>query len=410
MRHSLNITLLLTSCLLVSPLIAGGARAIGSISLKRETFNPKAGDAADLAVLGVPTATAAGRPIRSVNVDRQSLNVAAAESATVTIDFGQAGLASVVIVDRDGYPVRALLDAQPASGSVTLHWDGRDDSGRFVADEAYSLRIDWRGPGGTDTYFPANEPAAMSAIEARSYDRRTATLAYSLPRASRVHIQAGTAAVDPKTKKPVGPVMKTLVNREPRVSGTIAEHWNGYDESGGIFVPDLEDFVVAIAATPLPESSIVTFGNRQRRFVDTLSLRQGPSLFTDRRHQTHHTGLTTADDVSPALVIEPLNAAWSAAERAWIMNGTGALRLRLRVEGPTAGAFRRHPATVELFVNGQRIGSPSRKTSDVVEVPLHRGGNVSRVSINWNSDWGPVAANTIQVRVGGPAPALGGGK
>ncbi|HEV7484631.1 MAG TPA: FlgD immunoglobulin-like domain containing protein [Thermoanaerobaculia bacterium] len=374
MRHLLKITFLLTSCLLVAPAIAG----------------------------------AVGRPIRSVNVDRQSVNVAAAESATVRIDFGAAGRATVVIVDRDGYPVRTLLNSQPASGSITLHWDGRDDSGRLVADEAYSLKIDWRGPGGTDTYFPANEPAAMSAVEVRSYDRRAATLAYNLSRASRVHIQAGTAAIDPKTKKLVGPVMKTLVNREPRVSGTISEHWNGYDESGGIFVPDLEDFVVAIAATPLPENSIITFGNRQRRFVDALSTRRGASLFTNRQHREHHMGLPTADDVSPALVIEPLNAAWSAAERAWITSGT-ALRLRLKVEGPTAAAFRRHPATVELFVDGQSIGTPSRKTSDVVEVPLHRGGNVSRVSINWNSDWGPVAANTIQVRVDGPGPAPGGG-
>jgi hypothetical protein len=376
MRHALKITLLLTSCVLVGPPIAG----------------------------------AAGRPIRSVNVDRQSLNVAAAESATVTIDFGQAGRASVVIVDRDGYPVRTLANAQPASGSVALHWDGRDDSGRLVADEAYSLKIDWRGPGGTDTYFPANAPAAMSAIEVRSYDRRAATLAYNLSRASRVHIQAGTAAVDPTTKKLVGPVMKTLVNREPRVSGTVAEHWNGYDESGGIFVPDLEDFVVAIAATPLPENSIVTFGNRQRRFVDTLSTRRGASLFTNRQHREHHFGLPTADDVSPALVIEPLNAAWSAADRAWIKSGTGALRLRLRLKGPTAAAFERHPATIERFVDGRAIGTPSRKTSAVVEVPVDASGSVRRVSINWNSDWGPVAANTIQVRVGGHERAAGGGK
>jgi hypothetical protein len=376
MRHLLKITLLLTSCLLVAPSIAG----------------------------------AAGRPIRSVNVDRQSLNVAAAERTTVTIDFSQTGRASVVVVDRDGYPVRALLNAQPASGSVTLHWDGRDDSGRMVADEAYSLKVDWRGPEGTETYFPANAPATMSAIEARSYDRRMATLVYSLPRASRVHIQAGTAAIDPKTKKLVGPVMKTLVNREPRVSGTIAEHWNGYDESGSIFVPDLKDFVVAIAVTPLPENSIITFGNRQRRFVDTLSTRRGASLFTNRQHREHHFGLPTADDVSPALVIEPLNAAWSAADRAWIKSGTGALRLRLRVEGPTAAAFERHPATIERFVDGRAIGNPSRKTSDVVEVPVDASGNMRRVSINWNSDWGPVAANTIQVRVGGHERASGVGK
>lgn len=389
MRHSLKITLLLTSCLWISPLIAGNAPAIL------------------VALLG---ADAAGRPIRSVKVDRQSLNVAARENATVTIDFAQAGRASVVVVDRDGYPVRTLANAQSASGSVTLHWDGRDDSGRLVADEAYSLKVDWRGPKGTDTYFPANAPATMTAIQARSYDRRTATLVYNLPRASRVHIQAGTAAVDPKTRRVVGPVMRTLVNREPRVSGMIAEHWNGYDESGGVFVPDLDDFVVAIAVTPLPESSIITFGNRERRFVDTISTRGGASLFTNVRQREHHAGLSTADDVSPALTIEPLNAAWSAADRVWIMNGTGALRLRLAVKGPTAAAFQRHPATIELFVDGRAIGDPSPKKTDIVTVPLNVSDRVQRVSVNWNSAWGPVAANTIQVRVGGRERAAGGGK
>jgi len=376
MRHLLKITVLLTSCLLIAPPIAGAAE----------------------------------RPIRSVKVDRQSINVAAGESVTITIGVAQAGRVSVVVVDRDGYPVRALTNAQPVSGSVMLHWDGRDDSGRFVADEAYSLKVDWHGSHETDTYFPANAPAVMSAIEARSYDRRTATLLYNLPRPSRVHIQAGTAVVDPKTKKLVGPVMKTLVNREPRVSGRIAEHWNGYDESGSVFVPDLEDFVVAIAATPLPENSVITFGNRQRRFVDTLSTRLGASLFTDRHQREHHAGLMTADDLSPALIIEPVNAAWSAADRTWIMNGNGALRLRLAVKGPTAAAFQRQPATIELFVDGHPIGKPSPKTTEIVNVPLDANGRTRRVSVNWNSEWGPVAANTIQVRVGGHERAARGAK
>jgi len=362
------------------------------------------------AVFGIHAATAAGRAIQLVKVDRQSLNIAAGEKATVTIDVALAGKVSVVVVDRDGYPVRTLARAQPTSGSVTLNWDGRDDGGRLVADEAYSLKVDWRGPHDTDTYFPANGLATMKAIEARSYDRRTATLVYSLSCSSRVHIQAGTAAVDPKTTKLVGPVMKTLVNREPRASGTIAEHWNGYDESGGVFVPNLDDFVVAIAATPLPENSIITFGNRQRRFVETLSTRQGASLFTGLRRREHHAGLSTADDVSPALIIEPINASWSAADRAWIMNGTDALRLRLAVKGPTAAAFRRHPATIELFVDGHPIGDPSAKKTNIVTVPLDPAGRTRRVSVNWNSEWGPVAANTIQVRAGGPRHAAGDGK
>jgi hypothetical protein len=327
------------------------------------------------------------------------LNVAAAETVTVAIEFARRGLASIVIVDRDGYAVRTLAKAQPVSGPVAFGWDGRDDSGQFVADEAYSLKIDWRGAEGLDTYFPANIPAVLKAIEPGSYNRRTATLVYTLPAPSRVHSQAGTAKDDPKTKKQTGLVMKTVVNREPRTGGTIAEHWTGYDESGLIFIPDLQDFVVAIAASPLPENSIITFGNRQRPFVETLASRRGVSLFTYAARHEHHVGLTTQDDISPALVIEPLNATWSAADHAWIAEGGKPLRLRLSAAGATAGAFRVHPATVEVFVDERRAGEASRKRGDIVEVQLDSGRGMHRVSVNWNSEWGPVAANTIQVLV-----------
>src|SRR2546430_2113506 len=73
MRPLLKITLLLTSCLWGSPLIAAVPPAIGSVSLKRETFNPKAGETVDLAVT-----------------------------------FRKAGRASVQVVDRDGFSVRTI--------------------------------------------------------------------------------------------------------------------------------------------------------------------------------------------------------------------------------------------------------------------------------------------------------------
>jgi hypothetical protein len=344
-----------------------------------------------------PLRNVATRAIQSVTLDRRTLNVAARDVMTIVVDFAQRGTASVLIVDRDGFPVRTLAKSQLVAGKVSFGWDGRDDRGEVVADEAYSLRIDWKGGNKSDVYFPADAPAKMQRVEASSYSRRSATLAYTLAEPSRVHIQAGTAALDPKTKQLVGPVMKTVVNREPRGTGAIAEHWSGFDESGTVFIPDLKDFVVAIAATPLPENSIITFGNAQRRFVETITTRRGASLFTHRGHADHHAGLSTLDDVSPALTIQPLNAIWSPEGRVWIVRGS-ALRARLALEGPSSAAFRRHPATIERFVDGRRLGDPARKRGDIVEIPLDARGETQRISVNWNSDFGPVAANTIQVR------------
>jgi hypothetical protein len=54
--------------------------------------------------------------IRSVAVDRQSLNVAAGETITLRADFARAGIVSVFVVDRDGYIVRTLAASQPVAG------------------------------------------------------------------------------------------------------------------------------------------------------------------------------------------------------------------------------------------------------------------------------------------------------
>ncbi|PYQ29650.1 MAG: hypothetical protein DMF56_11855 [Acidobacteria bacterium] len=357
-------------------------------------------------------ATAAGaQPIHvitSAHVDRSTLNIAAHENVTMTVDFAKSGIASVLVLDRDGFAVRALASAEQVRGTTSFTWNGRDDRGRLVADEAYSFRIEWHGDGVVDVYDAGEASAHVSAIAVGSYDRRTGTLTYTLPRPSRVHVQAGTAFLDPKTNKLVGPVMKTIVNREPRIDGAIAEHWNGYDESGAIFVPDLDNFVIAIAASPLPENSVLTFGNRERHFVDSLASRRGTSFFKLPGNHGHHTGLRTEDDISPSLKIEPLNATWSPADHVWaVWAGAKRLRLRISVGGPTATAFRRHPATLELFVDGRRVGERD-EPREIVEVPLDRSKVPHRVSINWNSEWGPVAANTIAVRTDEPPNATRG--
>src|SRR4051794_8546016 len=197
------------------------------------------------------SATTFGAPaIGRVSVDRASFNPTAGETIVLTIAFLRPGRASVSVVDRDGFLVRQLTTEQAVSGNASFKWDGRGVHGVAVADEAYSFRIEWRDHATQEIWFPADRPSELTAITVRYFDRRSGTLAYTLPRASRVHIQAGTAIFRSKHGAAEGPVMKTIVNREPRVAGAIAEHWSGFDESGAVYVPDLENFAVAIAAAP----------------------------------------------------------------------------------------------------------------------------------------------------------------
>jgi hypothetical protein len=236
-------------------------------------------------------------------------------------------------------------------------WDGRDNTGSVVADEAYSFKVDWTNGHASDSYFPANRVEPMTSVTAKYYDRHGGTLSYELPVPSRVHVQAGTATPNPRTKEMDGPVMKTIVNREPRGAGTIAEHWNGRDESGAIFIPDLPDFVTAIATTPLPANSVITFGNRQRTFLDVVLSRSGASLFgfPVSTHE-HHAGLQTLDDVSPSLRLTPKNAHWSASERVWRVSDDR-IDLDLAIVGASAKAFRAQPGVIYTFLNGKLVGT-----------------------------------------------------
>lgn len=337
-----------------------------------------------------------------VTVSSAAMNPSAGDSARITVEVHRDGRLMAMIVDRDGFPVRELASATAVNpGSHTLLWDGRNERGEIVPDEAYSLRIVWSDGARAETYFPAASPAAVTSLDPNYYSARTGALVYTLPVASRVHLQAGVASPNGRTGEFEGPVLKTIVNREPRLAGRIAEPWNGFDESGTIHVSEMHNFVLALAVAPLPENSVITYGNRRQTFAVAAVSRSGQSLFdhASGKHE-HHRGLSVLDDVSPALRIEPLGATWSEEQKAWRVRGK-TTRLRVTVTGPSSEAFIRHPGRLYRFIDGKPAGSSPRPstTAAEIEVPLGPGRGVQNVAINWRSDYGPLAANSVRIVV-----------
>ena len=118
-------------------------------------------------------------------------------------------------------------------------------------------------------------------------------------------MQAGTVQTDSKRGKATGPVLKTIVNREPRPTGPVIETWLGLDESGSFYVPDLRGFSVSVAATSLPENALISVGNTSETFLERAARRSGDPLIPqpDGGH-AHHRGLTALDDVAPHTMVE----------------------------------------------------------------------------------------------------------
>ena len=329
-----------------------------------------------------------GRVIQKISVSSTSLNLSSGETLTLHVLAKRPAHLQIQIIDRDGYVIRTLPPKHGIAGDNAFVWNGDDDEGRAVPDEAYSLRV--VADDGADEYIPAARAGRMIVVDPLSYSRTTATLTYMLEVPSRVHVQAGTVRSGAD-----GPVLKTIVDRQPRDAGKIAEHWSGFDESGSVYVPDLPGFAVAIAATPLPENSVITFGNAKRSFLEYAAHRRGPSSFPHRVHAAHHAGLDVFNDVAPRLI-------------ATLVDG----RMQLRVDGPTANTFVQQPGKIFIFVDSTLVATrDARKNREAFDISLPPGGE-HIVAVNWRSEYGPVAVAVARIgrQADARAPPRSGGR
>jgi hypothetical protein len=350
-------------------------------------------------------------PIEAVSISKPFFNPTLDEKVQISFVVNSGGELSVLVLDRDGFAVRSLVSRQPVkAGRLSYSWDGRDDQGRVVPDEAYSLKVDLSASDGVHSYFPANSFSAEIKPEIGYYDRQTAVFSYRLPVAARVHVQAGLNHRDEKSGEVQGPVLKTLANREPRPAGAVIETWNGLDETGSYYIPDLVDFAMAVAATSLPENAMITVGQKKQSFIDRALTRRGASLLTHSsvNHQ-HHGGLSALDDVSPTLHVRASNASPVPTGNLWKVDGS-TLKGKLVLEGSSADSFAKQPGALMIFLDANRIETKRAPTSGMLfEVPLTEltpGPHI--VAFDWASEYGPVAVTSLRVQVSGPGGAIAG--
>jgi len=330
-------------------------------------------------------AVATSPPIRDVSVSPPFFSPSLNQSATIHFAAGVRGTATVKILDRDRFPVRTLAPVAVHPGIVTVRWDGRDDSGAIVPDEAWNLRIELGGA----VYDPSLDFIPLTEDpQPRTYSRTEGILAYKLTRPSRVHIEAGQARPNAKKQRTEGPILKTIVNREPRVAGAVIESWNGFDESGAIRVCDLPDFVVSVLATSLPDNSILTRGNRKESFLQYAARRRPASALHAKKRAApthHHSGLNAFEDRSPDLDVK---RSWTSA---------GALRLEVRVEGPSAQHFLLQPGGLSIYLDDKQVIAKDKPSSPLILTipPELLGTRERRVVVNWDSDFGPGATSSF---------------
>ena len=138
-----------------------------------------------------------------------------------------------------------------------IEWDGRDSNGAIVPDEAYhpvlvvtdiegnTHRLDMRKQSGGEEVYDFEKQVKAGVIE------------YVLPAASRMLIRAGIRN---------GPLLRTVVDWEPRTKGFHAERWNGRDADDVILIEQEPDVGYLIVGYELPGKSIITYGNDRETY------------------------------------------------------------------------------------------------------------------------------------------------
>ncbi len=193
-----------------------------------------------------------------IELSKGAFNPSAGEKLELRYRLSSSQEVTVRIYDPDLALVRTLVESAPREAGVQREaWNGCDDGGRIVPDEAYLFTVE-TGSGGVwdPTTFSGGE---VDDVTAARYDPESGTFVYKLPAPARVLVRLGIES---------GPMLKTLVDWKPRVAGTITEYWDGRDEDRVINLRDQPGYRALVTYVTLPAATVIAFGNQQEDYRD----------------------------------------------------------------------------------------------------------------------------------------------
>ena len=150
-----------------------------------------------------------------------------------------------------------FTDFKKNKKNYEIKWDGKDSNKKLVPDEVYypifivtnkldeKKRIDKRKMSGGEELYDFEKNIRAGVIE------------YTLPSASRVLIRSGIKN---------GPMLRTIIDWEPRTAGFHAERWNGRDLDNVIAIERNPKVGHLIIGYKLPDHSIITYGNTKQSY------------------------------------------------------------------------------------------------------------------------------------------------
>jgi len=199
--------------------------------------------------------------ISNVSISRQSFSPAKGEAVTISCHISRPSRTLIQIFDPDMRLIRELVPEDTGNpGLCEVTWDGKDQDGNIVPDEAYFFTIETNDYKGDLTHY---DPITFSGGEnfdcPVEFDSSKQMITYELTQDSRILVRTGITH---------GPLLKTIVHWKPRLAGINEDFWDGKDASCVINAADQKGFTMMSDAVTLPENSILTTGNKEYTYFE----------------------------------------------------------------------------------------------------------------------------------------------
>jgi flagellar hook assembly protein FlgD len=236
--------------------------------------------------------------ISNVGISLNSINTYNSESSTVffTID-GSATVTLKIVPEKQGpsgTPIYQTSQACSAAGAYLFTWNGQDNSGRTVPDEAYLYILEAVNGTQTGLYSPAAPTGTGSVTCSQDtynpYKNNPLTISYTVSQPERVDL---TIAWGNSPFK--------VMDGVPHLPGTYTFDWDGRNPGGSI----LGNGGVAHCAVPslLRENHIITSGDAVKItsiMTDPYEMHLAFGQFTRIKYTLSKDANVTVKLISPA--------------------------------------------------------------------------------------------------------------
>ncbi len=346
--------------------------------------------------------------LKNIQVDKSTLKPG--EAVGLSFFLGTDAKITIQVYTPDYNIIRHLITNQARpSGINHVSWDGRDDSGGMVPNEAYLFGIAAKGPDGTQVVYDptAKSGGEISDVRIQDIDNTPGAykVTYTVPFPSRISLKAGIHK---------GPLLKTLIDWQPMPAGEYVYSWDGMDETGRIRVMTESGAHLYLEGFVLPENGVIVQGSNQNYLEYHKGLPQ-PKMEDIISHQTTRRSIMQRIDEgvsAQSLVQRSMNVApvftvylegdttTGLAEKS-VTNVSGQIRLVIVVAQESMDAFNESRYEIIVFVDNNRFDeeehahTPYTYTLDTGKLP--NGEHL--ITVNQACLTGQVGAYSFKINV-----------